>query len=434
MKKNILIQLRYVITVTLFTILGYISFAQIPDTWVQKKDYGTTVDSTYGAFAFSIGNKGYVGTGYSKKRLNDFWEYDPNTDTWCQKANFAGAARVFATGFSIGDKGYVGCGDDNNNAALHGSKDFWEYNPMQNQWNRKADFGGVPRRGAIGFNIGSKGYIGAGRIDGPGTDNHGFKFKDFWEYDPFSDVWTQKEDIGGSEGKVVAFPFAFAIGNKGYVGTGHDLTAYIKDFWEFDPTYIDPVTNTNTGKWYKKADFPGLARYGAVGMTIGESGFAGTGMIPGGLAKDFWEYSPKTNAWTQKADFAGTARYLATGFSIGNNGYIGIGQIDGNTYKNTKDFWQYTPSVILSIPEKPGYSGTEDFSVQRMSGQISITSNIPYDAEINLRNLLGQVILSEQCTRNNTVKINTSSVRNGIYIVEIAYNNTRTSKKILINK
>jgi len=88
MKKDILIQLRYVITVTLFTILGYISFAQIPDTWVQKKDYGTAVDSTYGAIAFSIGNKGYVGTGYAKRRLNDFWEYDPNTDTWSQKASF----------------------------------------------------------------------------------------------------------------------------------------------------------------------------------------------------------------------------------------------------------------------------------------------------------------------------------------------------------
>ena len=41
--------------------------------------------------------------------------------------------------------------------------------------------------------------------------------------------------------------------------------------------------------------------------------------------KDFWEYDPVGNTWTQKADFGGTARYAAVGFSIGNKGYIGTG-------------------------------------------------------------------------------------------------------------
>ena len=44
-------------------------------------------------------------------------------------------------------------------------KDFWEYDPAANTWTQKADFGGTARYGAVGFSIGSKGYIGTGLID-----------------------------------------------------------------------------------------------------------------------------------------------------------------------------------------------------------------------------------------------------------------------------
>ena len=34
----------------------------------------------------------------------------PATNTWTQKADFGGAGRYYATGFSIGSKGYIGTG------------------------------------------------------------------------------------------------------------------------------------------------------------------------------------------------------------------------------------------------------------------------------------------------------------------------------------
>ena len=43
--------------------------------------------------------------------------------------------------------------------------DFWEYDPTTNTWTQKANFGGTPRDGAVGFSIGSKGYIGTGEIN-----------------------------------------------------------------------------------------------------------------------------------------------------------------------------------------------------------------------------------------------------------------------------
>ena len=73
-----------------------------------------------------IGNKGYIGTGYddnpSPYYYKDFWEYDSTLNTWTQKADFGGTARVGAVGFFIGSKGYIGTGSWD-------TKDFWEYEP-----------------------------------------------------------------------------------------------------------------------------------------------------------------------------------------------------------------------------------------------------------------------------------------------------------------
>ncbi|MBI2967979.1 MAG: T9SS type A sorting domain-containing protein [Bacteroidetes bacterium] len=45
---------------------------------------------------------------------------------WIQKHDFGGMGRAFAAGFSIGDKGYVGTGDENFGISYN---DFWEFNP-----------------------------------------------------------------------------------------------------------------------------------------------------------------------------------------------------------------------------------------------------------------------------------------------------------------
>ena len=80
-------------------------------------------------------------------------------DTWTQKADFGGTARDSAVGFSIGSKGYMG--RDTMTVPIS-YKDFWEYDPAANTWTQKADFRGTARYGAVGFSIGSKGYIGTG--------------------------------------------------------------------------------------------------------------------------------------------------------------------------------------------------------------------------------------------------------------------------------
>src|SRR5439155_25480349 len=124
----------------------------------------------YGAVGFSIGNKGYIGIGYHIGVEKDFWEYDPVTNAWTQKADFGGTAREQGVGFSIAGKGYIGTGSASNGL----SRDFWEYDPVTNAWTQKANFGGIGRWLATGFSIGGKGYIGTGRDAFPSL------LKDFW--------------------------------------------------------------------------------------------------------------------------------------------------------------------------------------------------------------------------------------------------------------
>jgi Chaperone of endosialidase len=153
--------------------------------------------------------------------------------------------------------------------------------------------------------------------------------------------WVQKADFGAGARD---YAVGFSIGNKAYIGTGANVNNK-KDFWEYDPT---------NNVWTQKADFGGTARSGAVGFSIGIKGYIGTGDDGFDYKKDFWEYDPSNNTWTQKANFGGTARSKAVGFSIGSKGYIGTGY--DNVF-NKNDFWEYDP-VSNGWTQKTDVGGT----------------------------------------------------------------------------
>jgi|AntAceMinimDraft_16_1070373.scaffolds.fasta_scaffold33443_1 N-acetylneuraminic acid mutarotase len=261
------------------------------NTWTQKADFGGI--ARWDAVGFSIGTKGYIGTGYTGTTFKkDFWEYDPDNNTWTQKTNFGGPVRRSAVGFSIGTKGYIGTGYGTPAGTYY--KDFWEYDPDNDVWTQKMDFGGTARDGAVGFFISSKGYIGTGQDI---NDNY---YKDFWEYDPGSNTWTQKANFGGTARTSVV---GFSIGTKGYIGTGEDGTfpyTKHKDFWEYDP-------GSNT--WTQKVDFGGTARWEAVGFSTGSKGYIGTGHDDTSYTIDFWEYNPTPNFIMEITDDFGIQLY-----------------------------------------------------------------------------------------------------------------------------
>ncbi len=169
----------------LLFLLISISFQSLADTtgyyiWVQKAELPPL--ARHRAIGFSIGGKGYMGLGHINAggvniAYPDFWEYDKSTNSWSQKADFGGGTRFGAVVFSIGNKGYAGTGTS---ASYVDFNDLWEYNAVTNTWTQKTPMPGTPRAGATGFSINGKGYMGLGY------------YNDWYEYKPQTDTWLAK--------------------------------------------------------------------------------------------------------------------------------------------------------------------------------------------------------------------------------------------------
>lgn len=289
-------------------------FGQTQYGWVQKAMFGG--EARHRSTGLTIGTRGYMGLGHKNSVVDvlydDWWEYDPGTDTWTQKADFGGGLRYHAAGFVIGTNAYVGTGRAPSSVLMN---DFWKYDALANTWTPVANFPGSVRRGAVGFAINGKGYVGTGSY-----------YADFYEYNPGTNTWTAKASLPAS-GRISAV--GFTIGNKGYVGTG-DIGGPSNDMWEYDPA---------TNMWLQRASLPGLARMEAGGFELMGKGYIGTGdnFSSGTNYQDFWCFDPVANSWIQVADFAGAARRYLTCFTIGNRAYAGL----GTSGTNYRDLWEY---------------------------------------------------------------------------------------------
>jgi N-acetylneuraminic acid mutarotase len=207
--------------------------------WEKITDFPGT--ARLKAVAFTANGKGYVGTGVDDEdnRLSDFYEFNPNevtTDgtivtegTWTKvETVFPGTARQDAVAFSIGEIGYVGTGygflEGEDRSLL---KDFFKFE--NGSWS-KINFNGEKCRNATSFVIGGKAYI----ISGEGSGD------DVWEYDPAIGFTAKKslnkdnkwEDVQRSEA------VSFVINNKGYVATGKNAS-YTSEVWEYVPSKDD---------------------------------------------------------------------------------------------------------------------------------------------------------------------------------------------------
>jgi N-acetylneuraminic acid mutarotase len=254
------------------------------DQWIQKANFPGA--ARWGAICVTSGSKAYYGLGENHPigSKGDFWQYDAVSDTWQKLQDMPNGARYWAIAFVIKNKIYVGTGGANSSATPF-LNDFWEYNIDSNTWLKKRNFPGPGRMQAVAYSQNQKGYVATGR-------GAGLNKADFWEYHPESDTWIQLPDIGKNlfygafsfvldsiphiglgafDNNLIYFNAAdstwqllsdfdkinrenvisFCIGNKVYFGTGEDLNYNnYSDFWSFSPRVLGlPQINQSFLDW-----------------------------------------------------------------------------------------------------------------------------------------------------------------------------------------
>lgn len=305
--------MKKIFTLLLFLSLVDCAVGQQQYGWVQKSSLPAS--GRHRSTMLACGNRVYLGLGHVNSVVdviyNDWWEYDPGSDSWSQKANYGGGLRYHATGFTIGNYMYVGTGRDPS-GTLH--KDYWEYDPTTNTWTSIANFPGAGRRGAVSFAINGYGYSGTGSYNA-----------DWYKYNPTSNSWSPIPN--GPAGRTSSV--GMELNGKGYCGTG-DIGGNTGDWWEYNPT-------TNT--WTQKATLTGAPRMEACGFAFDGKCFVGTGddYSSGNNYQDFWAWDPATNTWAQVTDFAGAARRYLVGTTLNGRVYAGT----GTSGMNYNDFWEY---------------------------------------------------------------------------------------------
>ncbi len=377
--------------------------------WTQEANYPSS--AKWGAAGFSINGIGYIGSGVvSVNQVNDWWAYNPDSNSWKQVADYPGGNVVNGFSGAVNGKGYAGFG---------GATNWYAYDPTTNQWTKKANFPDASYypSSVSGFVIGNKIYIGTGRY----LDSYSDSCRTFWSYDAVADKWAQLADFGGI-GRYGAV--GFAINGKGYIGSGTTSYDQLSDFWEYD---------TTANKWTRKADFPAGGRYQAAGFAIGSKGYFGMGLDEyNNPQQDFYEFDPISNSWNYAANYPNTL-YQPAWFVIGNVGYCGTGS-DGST-----EFYEFTGAPAITSIIKA--ASASDFTIypNPSTGNLSIKpGSFAANFNVQVYNSIGEKVFSKSsCTAAAVQTIELVNPVAGFYevcITDAATNAVVSTEKLLIIK
>ena len=370
--------------------------------WDQRSDFGG--EARHRTVMLAIGNRIYTGLGHyngggTNILFDDWWEYDPASGAWTQKADYAGGINYHATGFTINDIAYVGTGriSPGGNALV---KDFFKYQAASNSWTQITDYPGVGCRGAVSFVVGNYGYVGTGET------NSG-KSSEFYRFDPVSETWLQIASI--TNGRTSSA--AFAIDNYGYVGTGNTNFGSTNDFQRYDPV---------ADSWQMMNNVGPTNRQEASGFAVGGRGYILTGdnYSSGTNYKDVWEFDPTTGNWVQLADFAGNARRYLSATTLGSYAYVGL----GTNGTNFKDFWRFdqTVSLIERNIDDLNILAFPNPTTEFVQFNIEWNKNVPTnEMSLIITSITGQVVYETSLAELDM--INTSSWDSGSYIYSIIY-------------
>lgn len=171
--------------------------------------------------------------------------------------------------------------------------DLWEYDPTTNVWSQKADFPGPGRLMTKGFSINQKIYAGFGFViaaSGPNAGSNDYQ-TDLYEFDPATNKWIQK-----SNGLLGRGDLFFTINNKMY-SVNPEFRAVNKYNAETD-TWFE-------SKWEKNEAAPPSSDISGnnVLFSVAEKEYIiTTAWKKNKIVNQLWELDPNKIIWHRKND------------------------------------------------------------------------------------------------------------------------------------
>lgn len=278
-----------------------LSFWSFSQEWVEVSNLPNFFQTDH-SFAFGINGKGYIVSGNSNQgRRDDFYEYDPIADEWTQKDDFPGGERGFAIGDIMDGKAYFGFGTD----GFDYLNDLWVFDPATDEWTELASCECSGRVHPAMVAIDGKIYVGLGGND--------FNLNDWWEYDVATDSWEQKANLPDLPRH---HPYQFGIDGYAYAGFGHGSGFISNEWYRYDPA---------TDQWDQMEDLPEQGRVAGTQFTYNGKGYALSGegedhqtMSSG----EFWEYDPVADSWTELPAHPGQSRWAPASFVVNDEVYL----------------------------------------------------------------------------------------------------------------
>lgn len=361
---------------------------------------------------------------------------------WIQKSSLGGAGRHRATGCATSHRGYMGLGHVNGTGQDISFKDWWEYDPASDTWTQRADFP-VSTHGAVSFVVDNCPVVGGGSA----------LSTQFYKFDPTQNNWTPIANCilpnpGDSQG--------FAVNNRGFVYQANQLakynpntdswslcanapmsfgqwtcsfviegSAFIKggtQLWEYKPLH---------DQWLQRASFPGVSTGGSSGFAIQQRGYVTSGYV-GGLSvvtEQVWSFHPATNTWNQEIDFPGSKRRFIVAFAIHDRGYMGT----GTNGINFNDFWQFNPTdYTIGLAQN-------DVVIKAYPNPVVDELQIQYlglhtdQIEVSIFDLNGKLLLKDEL-RYFKQHIDVSLLNSGTYILKISQGKQLIQQEKLIKR
>ncbi len=282
------------------------------------------------AISFVIDGYAYVGLGVDDddEYLSDMYRFDPTINDWSEVASFPGTGRISAVSFVATGKGYVSTGF-NGDLETEELDDLWEYDPLSDIWTEKASFPGSARYNAVAFSINDYGFVGTGY-----DDNYR---NDFYRYDPSTDSWIKSPSMIGDKREAAT---AFVIDGVAYVGSGLNNGLYLYDFSAFDPELGWNILTLDEDDDDTYDEFvAAMNRYDATSFVVDGTAYVGLGISGSGYSSVIFSYDPTTNEWEElDTRFEGTSRANTVSFVLNGIPYVTTG---GNASNFFDDLWAF---------------------------------------------------------------------------------------------